>query len=340
MVSAVLLAEIRTRYAWATVEPVGLLYGGEWNRVVQVATDRGPVVLRVAHPSTAPASLAYSHAAMRFMGARFPQVAPPIPQQDGSTLLRVDGQLAALFPYLSGDRARSEEPRVLRGAARMLAGLHGAALEWPARGHPVFRPLHQMDWDRNHLWDWEQVGALLAGHECGVAGLNPATREELRAFTAALGREGLDLPRELATFREWIARLAGERPLATGLIHGDYYPDNLLEEHGRITGVLDWDECRPEWLVYELARATWEFCSEGESLGLPRARSFVQAYCEAGGPVPEGEWDLLVPFIRYTRLEDALFALNEALRGGAWDGEHTEYHLCNLRALRRSTSSR
>ena len=119
----------------------------------------------------------------------------------------------------------------------------------------------------------------------------------------------------------------------TALIHGDYYPDNVLTTEGRVSGIIDWDEARLEWLAYELGRATWEFCNVDQLLDKGAARQFVADYADAGGPIPETEFDHLAPFMRYTRLEDALFDLNQALQGGDWTCEHTEYHHRNLRGM-------
>ena len=96
--------------------------------------------------------------------------------------------------------------------------------------------------------------------------------------------------------------------------------------------MLDWEECHPDWLVAELGRALWEFCKSEtrQTLHAERARDFLRAYREAGGPVPESDFDLLVPLNRCVRLIEVLFALDEARRGQPWDAAYT---LGNLRAL-------
>jgi hypothetical protein len=96
--------------------------------------------------------------------------------------------------------------------------------------------------------------------------------------------------------------------------------------------VLDWEECRPEWLAGELGRALWEFCKSDSrhTLQAERAGDFLRAYHEAGGPVPKSDFDLLVPLNRCVRLVEVLFALDEARRSQPWDAGYT---LRNLRAL-------
>lgn len=329
-----LLSEIAARYALGALQAGPLLQGGEWNQVLRFEAARGPLVCRVAHPTTRAASLAYAHQVMQRMSGTLPEVAPPLAQTDGSTILPWEGKLAAVFPFLPGHPVRAEEDEVPTAAARVLAALHRAGLAAPPAPHPVFQPLRERDWDRNPLWNWSRIAPLLAGKSDATGAAAPVARECLRAFAAALNRERIDLAARLREFRAWIGgRAAAPHPPLTGIIHGDYYPSNLLGDGATITGVIDWDECRPEWLVYELARATWEFCSAAGTLSPQRAQRFIQAYREQGGPVPERDLDLITGFIRYTRLEDTLFDLNEALRGGNWDDEYTEYHLENLRAM-------
>lgn len=159
--------------------------------------------------------------------------------------------------------------------------------------------------------------------------------------TAAYKREIVDRLPQIEWEREamlrWLAQLAGSgRSLQFAPIHGDYYRRNLLVVGDAITAVLDWDECRPEWLALELGRAVWEFCKckRTHSLQGTRACAFLQAYQEAGGPVAEAEFDLLVPFIRCTRLVEALSDLGKAVRGEVWDAGYTLHNLMALENLR------
>ena len=156
--------------------------------------------------------------------------------------------------------------------------------------------------------------------------MSPAARQ---GITARLPQ----IEQERERLQSWVARLAASgRPLHFAPTHGDYYRGNLLVEEDRISAVLDWEECRPDWLAAELGRALWEFCKSEtrHTLGRTGAGDFLRAYREAGGPVPETDFDLLVPLNRCVRLVEVLFALDEARRGQPWDAGYT---LHNLRAL-------
>ncbi|MEN8143749.1 MAG: phosphotransferase [Gemmatimonadota bacterium] len=104
--------------------------------------------------------------------------------------------------------------------------------------------------------------------------------------------------------------------LATGATHGDYYRGNLLCRAGRISGVVDWHDAALGPLVLELAGATFEFCKNDDHiLQADRAREFLRAYLNAGGPVPDHELEMLVPFIRWWVRRDARWSL--ACTGGS-----------------------
>jgi Ser/Thr protein kinase RdoA (MazF antagonist) len=134
----------------------------------------------------------------------------------------------------------------------------------------------------------------------------------------------------------WVARLAASgRRLQVAPVHRDYHRRNMLVEEGRVTAVLDWEDCQIDGVVLELGRAVWEFCQcKRRHILLPaRARAFLAAYQEAGGPVPETDFDLLLPFIRCTLLIDALTDLGNAEGGGAWDAGYTCHNLRSLENL-------
>ena len=62
LLPAGLAAAIRDAFGWTTVEPLELLHGGEWNRVLRLLVDPGQVVVRIAHPTTTMEALARRHA--------------------------------------------------------------------------------------------------------------------------------------------------------------------------------------------------------------------------------------------------------------------------------------
>src|SRR5262249_469245 len=102
-----------------------------------------------------------------------------------------------------------------------------------------------------------------------------------------------------ATLRAWPAIAATSSP--TRLVHGDYWPGNLLWQRQRLTGVVDWEDARlgdpAEDLGTCRAHLLMLFCPGG-------ADGFLPAYEAAAGQhvryVPF--WDLVTCTLRLTVL--------------------------------------
>jgi Ser/Thr protein kinase RdoA (MazF antagonist) len=338
MISPLLCQILNERYGLARIHGASLLDGGERNRVLRLECEQGVFVLRVSPPGVPTDSIAYEHALMRFMHGYLPQVPCPIAGRDGSTWFQHENRLATLFPFMPGRMADRECAWVRQEAARVLARIHRAALDYPDRSpRPGYPSLRDLDWEENRMWSWPAVRSYLSQDARGPGG---AMSDEPPEVTAAYKREIVDrlpqIERERENMRGWVAQVAGSgRALHLAPIHGDYYRRNLLVEGEAITAILDWDECQPEWLALELGRALWEFCKckRTHSLQVTNASAFLQAYQDAGGPVAEAEFDLLVPFIRCTRLVEALSDLGKAVRGEVWDAGYTLHNLIALENL-------
>ncbi|MNI98253.1 hypothetical protein D3C73_1570680 [compost metagenome] len=68
------------------------------------------------------------------------------------------------------------------------------------------------------------------------------------------------------------------------------------------------------------------------------AHAFLQDYRNAGGPVPETDFAFILPFIRYVRLVEILFNLDQGLKGQPWSPEYTVHNLKALMNLNDQTS--
>ena len=78
---------------------------------------------------------------------------------------------------------------------------------------------------------------------------------------------------------------------ARATVHGDLNPRNLLFDDGRLVGIIDTDDCRVEPLIWDVA---------GLAYGSPDLdpRQVWRAYRDAGGPLPDEDEELLLPFAR------------------------------------------
>ena len=335
-----LTAQLKHLYGFGTVQILGRIEGGYWSEVLSLTTDRGSFALLRYHPGYVPQGVQWEHGLMHFLGSTIPQVPVPVEQIDGSTHFVDKGRVAALFPLMGGHHPDSLEA-MEAGAARMMAQLHRAGLGYPERSpRPGMPSLNELDWDHNWMWNWDEVVAFMSRAVTGWAeGLKLVGANAVESLEELANRIG-----QIESERSYcqsltIALVRDGRLLTRGPIHGDYYPGNLLVEGGRITAVLDWDECRPDWQCYELARASWEFFQDQSSYSFDKswALSFLEEYQEAGGPVPAAEFELLVPFMRCALLQDLLFEISEAIKGKAWE---VTYSVSLLRSLENLTTTR
>jgi aminoglycoside phosphotransferase (APT) family kinase protein len=94
-----------------------------------------------------------------------------------------------------------------------------------------------------------------------------------------------------AVLSEW-PRISAEPDEPRALVHGDYWPGNLLYRRGRLTGVVDWEQPRvgdPDKDVATCCADLWVL------FGQPAADTFVALYESAAGRKPNNMrfWQLL-----------------------------------------------
>lgn len=340
MPTELLLKEIQAKYSIGDINHIEKLTGGYWNAVFRLETNQQNIVLRISHPSTTFEAITYEHRLIREMHAYIKEIPLPLYMEDGDSILRYDKQLVSLFPFFDGQIADINQEAVRINAAEMLAKLHLAGLEledMPQK--PYFQAIKDLNWETNRMWNsallkesfFEDSNWLAKQLAAGYSEADTAALKEINHHKKLIREE-----KEL--IRKWSLDLVENGPnLLAGPIHGDYYRGNILTtKDGKITALIDWDECCKEWFVYELARSVWEFCIDEKSGHLNRshAQKFISAYKRAGGPLSESEAPLIIPFIRYVRLIEILFDLQQGLSGESWDPEYLAENLTGLITLK------
>ena len=115
--------------------------------------------------------------------------------------------------------------------------------------------------------------------------------------------------------------------LPTFPIHSDYHEGNLLiveggPTDGEVAAIIDWDETRLDWRVWDVANALWSLCRNDTNTALiaPAAAAFLEAYESTGPPVLSNERGLVTLCTRAPRLFEALWGIGEMQRGHTgWD---------------------
>jgi len=249
-----------------------LLVGGEEALIWQVSSSLGPLVVRMSPAHRSPVRLQQIHQVLLTLAPVLPPVLAPLLAPDGSTLLSYQGRAVELFPFVSGEQLDRENARLRQAAARLLAQLHRTLLPQTERTASLARK-----------------GAV--GERLSQALPDPPSLHDP------------DLDRWHRTLREHPAAFT------VGLIHGDYYPRNLLTQGEQIVAVLDWDDLHPDFLMQEVAWASWEFgkTASSDDWHLDRVQAFLSDYREAAGPCKAEEYHTIISFVRWRLREEVRY---------------------------------
>lgn len=238
-------------------------------------------VLTLFEARTDAASLPFCLGLADHLAARGYPAPRPVLRRDGGWVGPLNGRPAAVIEWLHGAWVRDPAPADLTAAGAMLARLHLAAADFPLRRENPVGPA---------------VWRVLAD----------------RSATAATGEDRAIL-NEAETLLSALADPFAE-DLPTGPIHADYFPDNVLFEGGRVSGVIDFYFGCTGPMVYDLAIAlsAWGFDGAGEPIA-GAVEAFRHGY-EAVRPLSPAEAAALprlgqAAALRFTltRLHDRVF---------------------------------
>jgi homoserine kinase type II len=222
---------------------VSALGGGTNNDSYAVECAGERYLLRVYRPDYDPDRVRYEHALLGLLNAakRSFKVPAPLTARFGDTLVAApDGRWAALFPFLPGIHADSEDPDQLQVCGAALAELDVALapidLPAPATGllaMSAFPAVHPAAPDPDAV----------------VAGL-PLSHEERRCLASILH-----------SLADTAPRLAAQLPVQA--VHRDFDASNVLLVAGRVSAVLDFEFARPDIRALDFAASLAAFGGAG-----------------------------------------------------------------------------
>ena len=165
---------------------------------------------------------------MHHLARRGLPTAAPLADREGGFLQQLNARPAALVRRLPG--ASPEQPNAIQCEAmgEVLARMHEAGQDYPATRQN----------SRGPAW-WTPTAERLA--------------PVLAQADARLLHEELAFQRQ-----------ASHADLPCGVVHGDLFHDNVLFEGDRLTGVIDFYYACNDVLLYDLAVAVNDWCSDGE----------------------------------------------------------------------------
>jgi homoserine kinase type II len=210
-------------------------------------TEKGRYILTVYEKRVREEELPYFLGLTLWLAAHGYPSATPIVDRAGEALQRVRGKPCAIFSFLPGLAVRRPSASHCREAGEGLARLHLAA-----QGFAMSRPndLGQAAWAPMFEGLKAQADALKPGLAAVIAG---------------------DLER-LAT--------AWPKDLPTGVIHADYFPDNVFfDPAGKFAGTIDFYFACNDFLAYDIAVTLNAWCFEADgSFNITSARALLAGY--------------------------------------------------------------
>ena len=207
-------------------------------------TERGRFILTVFEHR--PGDLPFFLGLMEWLAAPGYPSAPPIADRKGETLGAVRRKPTALVAFLPGLSVRRPTVAHCREAGEGLAWLHLSAEGFAGRrANDLGQPA------------WASMAASLAeAAERLKPGLAGAVRGDIDLFERAWPEE---LPR--------------------GVIHADFFPDNVFFRDGRFAGAIDFYFAAWDALAYDIGVALNAWCFEADgSFNVTAARALVEGY--------------------------------------------------------------
>ena len=252
-------ARIAKRFRLGTVERFEGIAKGSVNTNYRLVTDRGTFFVRLDEKRTS-REVAAEQTLIAFLAKNGFPTPEPLADSRGKRLAEYRKKPLAVFPWLPGADKEAHEYslRDLSEAGRMLAKLHDASKGFPHRLPNRFGLIATAA-------RWSRIR--------GKARIPAAHRDEIDAAVAALS----------------------ERPAPSGpagVVHGDWFCDNLLFQGARITGVLDFEAAATDALAFDVATAINALCwlpSDPERVRAPRVKALLEGYRDARGPAFRGE---------------------------------------------------
>ncbi|EKX67496.1 homoserine kinase [Streptomyces ipomoeae] len=278
---------IAAEYGIGEVEEIERCGEGIINSNYRLQTADGDFLLRVCPPDRVAEELTFELSVLRHLADGGFPTQRPLRRADGSLTGTVDGHPYMVLTFLPGRTLTEEELSV------PIAGQAG-------------RLFAQM---QNLLDSWVPEGAKPDADHPLIAELAGVVDQRL-AELGESGRADRDLVR--TTWEQTERLFAPDRPLARGVVHADFYNENVLVQPGpaglEITGVIDFDDCYWGIQLCDLALATMEFAAtDGIRIDWELAGATLDSYrqhralkAEDGALIFDAFRFLCIKFLGYT----------------------------------------
>lgn len=274
-----------------------LSFDGEWTQL-----DGGyecdvwkvdSLIVRMCPEWRTDAELRWVYDLVTHCAQHIPQVIAPIKTKDGQPFIRINNRPVLVFSFIEGSRDNT----LITEAAKALANIHKAAMDWPQLNTPRPSPAQPK-----------------------VQVIDPEYLKDSELDT-------------------WQNTTYANMSKTKGIMHGDFYAGNILCKNRRITGIIDWDECRDGPIIEEVAWAMWEFCHTGDILDTDKAKAFLNAHHESNPILSQSEYQAIIPLIRNHLRYEIRRSLAAEQNGDDWDDDYRQMEIRAFRNLQQLNNS-
>ena len=218
-------------------------------------TDRGAFILTLYEKRVNPDDLPFFLGLMEHLAERGLNCPLPVKTREGKSLVSLNRRHAAIVTFLTGIALRRPDAAHCAAAATVMAQLHKAQEGFALSRPNALGPGH-----------WRPLAEAINGADAIEDGL------------AAMISTSLD---ELVD--GW------PTGLPSGVIHADYFPDNVLFVQDKVGGVIDFYFACNDFYIYDLAIMLNSWCFELDgSYNITKGQAVIQAY-RAARPLGEAE---------------------------------------------------
>ncbi|HEX3755168.1 MAG TPA: homoserine kinase [Rhizomicrobium sp.] len=223
----------------------GIAEGVE-NSNFYLQTDRGAFILTLYEKRVAMGDLPFYLGLMNHLAAQGIVCPQAVPTRNGRQSVTLNGRAAAIVTFLTGISLRRPHVEHCAAAGAVLARLHRAG----------------------------EGFAITRENALGPKGWRPLSKAiDSRADTVEDGMRRL-IDTALADLeRDWPSGLP------TGVIHADYFPDNVLFMHDQVSGVIDFYFACNDMFAYDLSVMLNSWCFEMDgSYNITKGRALLSGY--------------------------------------------------------------
>jgi len=268
------------------------ILAGIENTNYQLHTNTGRFVLTLFERRTKVEDLPYFMSVLGYFADAGLPVAAAVPDQAGDRIGRLKNKAAIIVPWLEGKSQMQPSAADCAAMGEMLGRMHQLAPDCPAHRYA----------DLGFVV-WQKIVPDL------IADAKSIDDDALQSF--------LKVARDAISYMapNWPATLT-TAPLPIGVIHCDLFPDNVLMQNNRVTGLIDFYFSCNDWLVYDLAVTLNSWCfqlvDDRATFQADNFKAMLAAY-QAIRPLQEVEKTYLPMMLQgsalrflITRLEDWL----------------------------------